>query len=58
MNDGENDTILEDGDLQGTTQSQIILLLTSITPIIKDLLHVLTKGMPKSLRQKNPRENH
>ena len=58
MSDGENDTILEDGDLQSTTQSQINHLLTNITPTLKDPLHVPTKGRPKSLRQKNPRENH
>ncbi|OMO64043.1 hypothetical protein COLO4_32139 [Corchorus olitorius] len=53
MDDGEGNITANDGDLEGRTQSQ---LLTNITPILKDPMHVPTKGRPKSLRQKNPRE--
>ncbi|OMO51406.1 Cysteine-rich receptor-like protein kinase, partial [Corchorus capsularis] len=53
MDDGEGDIIANDGDVEGRTQSQ---LLTNITPILKDPMHVPTKGRPKSLRQRNPKE--
>lgn len=52
MSDEENDC-----DLQGTTQSENSKALTA-DPILKDPLHVPNKRRPKSLRQKNPKENH
>ncbi|XVF54394.1 hypothetical protein PTKIN_Ptkin05aG0177400 [Pterospermum kingtungense] len=53
MTEDENDC-----DLQSTIQSGNDKALTSMSPTIKDPLHVPRKGRPKSLRQKNPKENH